>query len=164
MTWCRGPNLRPGGCAICRTTGRGGAGRPIFAAPAHPYTRALIGCIPQEDGRVAFPPCPARWPCHPMPIQSALPTRKRGPAARQHPPCSPLAGGVACSSCGQYHDRTADPYRGSVETISVGRRLFAGPRAMAVRDVSLSVGRGEWWASSVKAAAASPPSRAPCGA
>ena len=25
-----------------------GAVGPIFAAPAHPYTRALIGCIPQE--------------------------------------------------------------------------------------------------------------------
>jgi oligopeptide/dipeptide ABC transporter ATP-binding protein len=79
---------------------------PIFAAPAHPYTRALIGCIPQEGmasgalrgipgavpGALALPPgcrfhprCPRATPL----------------CAATVPPFAPFgAGGVACHHAG----------------------------------------------------------------
>jgi ABC-type glutathione transport system ATPase component len=75
---------------------------PIFAAPAHPYTAALIGCIPQDGmapGSLRGIPgaCPRRWLSARLPLSPALPARQRPLPDR---PCrrTPRAGGgtVAC--------------------------------------------------------------------
>lgn len=135
----------------------------VLAAPRHPYTEALVGCIPQVDGEsvrklvpIAGNP-PSLGTAHEPGCGFAPRCPLVIPICRQQlPPLVPLPGGRR-SRCFRADEVVVSPFvrvvrqsvsEGSVAPVldvqSLNKRFRAGGRQIAaVSDVSFSVGKAE---------------------
>ena len=69
----------------------------IFAAPAHPYTQALVAALPRigekrQRERPRGPPAEPRRPARRLPLRRALPARRRTSAAASRRRCADALG------------------------------------------------------------------------
>lgn len=83
-----------------------GEARALLCAPKHPYTRALLACVPRMEGEEELAPIPGAPPVHAgkgaVPLLRAAPKRRPAvsasarfsvPAGREDGPAASAGGG-----------------------------------------------------------------------
>jgi ABC-type dipeptide/oligopeptide/nickel transport system ATPase component len=123
---------------------------PIFAAPAHPYTAALIGCIPQDGmakGSLRGIPgaVPRRWPFR-RAAGFTRAARAPGPLPREPPAADPAGAGMSSPATTRRARMTAPLIR--IEALTKrfqtgGGLLPARARCWRCARCRWTIGKGE---------------------